>query len=64
MAKSAQAFDPATGEPAAWVTPEPVIVTWYQHAVAYAEMKWPRAGSGHRQHAGMAGTRVAFMLRL
>ena len=41
MARRGQAFDPATGEPAAWVTPEPVTVTWYQHAVAYAEMKWP-----------------------
>ena len=34
-------FDPATGEPAAWAVPEPVTVTWYQHAVAYAQMKWP-----------------------
>ena len=34
-------FDPATGEPARWKTPELVAVTWYQHAVAYAEMKWP-----------------------
>ena len=41
-ARRGQAFDPATGEPAAWVTPEPVTVTWYQHAAAYAEMKWPR----------------------
>ena len=39
-ARRGQAFDPATGEPAAWVTPEPV--TWYRHAMAYAEMKWPR----------------------
>src|SRR6266581_6938815 len=34
-------FDPVTGEPAAWTAPEPVTVTWYQHAVAYAQMKWP-----------------------
>ena len=34
-------FDPVTGEPAAWAVPEPVTVTWYQHAVAYAQMKWP-----------------------
>jgi hypothetical protein len=34
-------FDPATGEPVLWAEPEPVIVTWYQHAVAYAAMKWP-----------------------
>jgi hypothetical protein len=36
------AFDPANGEPAAWAAPEPVTATWYQHAVAYAEMKWRR----------------------
>ena len=102
-------FDPGTGKPAAWAAPEPVTITWYQHAVGYAEMKWPhlaphlrasladalatvtplltqepaagrrqagcappgtgtpstpssgvpRAGSGHRQRAGLAGTRVA-----
>jgi hypothetical protein len=38
-----QAFYPATGEPAAWVAPEPVTVTWYQHAVTHAELKWPLA---------------------
>ena len=36
------AFDTVTGEPAAWAAAEPVTVTWYQHAVAHAEMKWPR----------------------
>ena len=40
-ARRGQQFSPATGEPAAWATPEPVTVTWYQHAMAYAEMKWP-----------------------
>ncbi len=30
-------FSPATVEPAAWATPEPVTVTWYQHALAYAD---------------------------
>jgi integrase len=40
-ARQGQAFDTAIGEPAAWVAPEPVTVTWYQHAMAYAEMKWP-----------------------
>jgi hypothetical protein len=40
-ARSGTGFDPATGEPAAWAAPEPLTVTWYQHAVAYAQMKWP-----------------------
>ena len=34
-------FDPATGEPVLRAGPEPVTVTWYQHAAAYAAMKWP-----------------------
>ena len=37
-------FDPQTGEPMLWAEPEPVTVTWYQHATAYAAMKsrpWP-----------------------
>jgi hypothetical protein len=41
-ARKGAGFDPATGEPAAWAAPEPTTVTWYQHAVAYAQMKWPR----------------------
>ena len=34
-------FDPATGEPR-WAVPEPAVTTWLEHAVAYADMKWPR----------------------
>jgi hypothetical protein len=34
-------FDPQTGEPVLWAEPEPVTVTWYQHAAAYAAKKWP-----------------------
>jgi integrase len=42
-ARKGAGFDSATtGEPAGWAALEPVTVTWYQHAVAYAEMKWPR----------------------
>jgi hypothetical protein len=41
-------FDPATGEPAAWAAPEPVTVTWYQHAVAYTRMKWPHLAAHSR----------------
>jgi hypothetical protein len=33
-----QAFDPATGEPAALTAP--VMVSWYEHAIAYAEVQW------------------------
>ena len=41
-ARKGLAFAPETGEPESWAVPEPEPVTWYQHAVAYAEMKWPR----------------------
>ena len=40
-ARKGAAFAPGTGEPESWAAPGPVPVTWYQHAVAYAEMKWP-----------------------
>jgi hypothetical protein len=41
-------FDPATGEPVRWAEPEPVTVTWYQHAVAHAAMKWPALAAHSR----------------
>jgi hypothetical protein len=34
-------FDPATGEPVLWVLHQPRDTTWYQHAAAYVDMKWP-----------------------
>jgi integrase len=40
-ARKGLAFAPGTGEPESWAVAEPEPVTWYQHAVAYAEMKWP-----------------------
>jgi hypothetical protein len=47
-ARRGLAFDPAAGEPQAWAAPEPVTVTWYQHAVAYAAMKWPHLAAHSR----------------
>ena len=41
-ARNGLAFASGTGEPEAWAAPGPEAVTWYQHAMAYAEMKWPR----------------------
>jgi integrase len=41
-------FDPLTGEPAAWNLPEPVTITWYQEAAAYAVMKWPSLAAHSR----------------
>jgi hypothetical protein len=47
-ARRGQEFSPATGEPAAWATPKSVTVTWYRHAVAYAEMKWSHLAAHSR----------------
>jgi len=41
-ARRGLAFTPATREPKSWAAAEPEPVTRYRHAVAYAEMKWPR----------------------
>jgi hypothetical protein len=41
-------FDPQSGEPVLWAEPEPVSVTWYQHAAAYAAMKWPALAAHSR----------------
>ncbi len=41
-------FDPETGEPVLWAEPEPVTVTWYQHAAAHAAMKWPALAAHSR----------------
>jgi integrase len=45
-ARQGLAFDPATGEPARWATP--VAVTWHQHAIAFADMKWPQLAAHSR----------------
>ena len=46
---------PGTGEPESWAAPEPEPVTWYQHAVAYTEMKWPLPAAAF---AGQPGRRA------
>jgi integrase len=47
-ARTGLEFDPATGEPAAWNQPEPVTVTWYEHAASYAAAKWPELAAHSR----------------
>ena len=41
-ARQGPEFDPATGEPVLWAAPTPPVTTWLEHAVAYADIKWPR----------------------
>jgi hypothetical protein len=52
-ARTGLAFAPGTGEPESWAAPGPEPVTWYRHAVACAEMKWPRLAPHSR--ASLAG---------
>ena len=52
-ARKGLAFAPGTGEPESWAAPGPEPVTWYRHAVAYAEMKWPHLAPHSR--ASLAG---------
>jgi len=51
-ARQGLAFDLATGEPSSWAGPGTAAVTWHEHAVAYAAMKWPHAAAHTR--AGIA----------
>ena len=41
-------FDPVTGEPVLWAAPEPDTTTWYRHALAYTDMKWPELAAHSR----------------
>src|SRR6478752_1344360 len=43
LARQGEPFDIATGRPASWQRPEPVVVSWYEHACAFVDMKWPHA---------------------
>jgi len=61
-ARKGAEFDPVTGEPAAWAAPEPVTVSWNQHPVAYAEMKWPRLAPHSRASLADALATVTLLL--
>jgi hypothetical protein len=47
-ARKGLAFDPVTGEPVLWAAPAPGTVSWYQHAIGYADMKWPHLAAHSR----------------
>jgi integrase len=40
--KSGEAFDTETGLPVSWARANKAVPTWYQHATAFVDMKWPR----------------------
>jgi len=49
-----EVFLVATGRPVSWQQVEVVSVSWYEHALAYTDMKWPHAAGKSRQ--GIADT--------
>lgn len=44
-----EAFLVPTGRPVSWQQPEVASVSWYEHACAYVDMKWPHAAGKSRQ---------------
>ena len=61
-ARKGLAFAPGTGEPESWPAPGPEPVTWYRHAVAYAEMKWPHLAPHSRASLADALATVTSLL--
>jgi integrase len=61
-ARKGLAFAPGTGEPEAWAAPEPEPVTWYRHAVAYAQMKWPHLAPHSRASLADALATITLLL--
>jgi integrase len=49
LSRQGEPFDIATGRPVSWQRPEQVVTSWYEHACAYVDMKWPRAAGKSRQ---------------
>jgi integrase len=47
-ARQGYAFDVATGQPE-HLTRQLATVTWYEHAIAFVDMKWARASPRHRK---------------
>jgi len=61
-ARKGLAFAPGAGEPESWAAPGPEPVTWYRHAVAYAEMKWPHLAPHSRASLADALATVTSLL--
>lgn len=44
-----ESFLVLTGRPVSWQRAETASVSWYEHACAYVDMKWPQAAGKSRQ---------------
>ncbi|MEU6700472.1 hypothetical protein [Pseudonocardia sp. NPDC046786] len=49
LARQGEPFDVATGQPISRLRTEAPTQRWYDHACAYADMKWPHAAGKSRQ---------------
>ncbi|HEY5990841.1 MAG TPA: site-specific integrase [Streptosporangiaceae bacterium] len=61
-ARAGKPFDPATGLPAQPKPAAPAGLTWYQHARAYAQMKWPDLAAKSRRATAEALTTITLAL--
>jgi integrase len=61
-ARDGTPFDPATGLPARPRPAAPADITWYQHARAYAQMKWPGLAAKSRRATAEALTTITVAL--
>jgi integrase len=61
-ARDGTPFDPATGVPAPPKSAAPPDVTWYQHARAYAQLKWPDLAAKSRRATAEALTTITLAL--
>ncbi|GEL16334.1 hypothetical protein [Pseudonocardia asaccharolytica] len=49
LTRQGEPFDIATGQPVYRRRTEPVRISWYDHACAYVDMKWPHAAGKSQQ---------------
>lgn len=49
VTRRGEAFVIATGRPVSWQRPQGSVTSWYDHACAYVDMKWPHAAGKSRQ---------------
>jgi len=61
-ARDGTPFDPATGQPARPAPDPSAVVTWYEHACAYSQMKWPDLAAKSRRSTAEALTTITLAL--
>jgi integrase len=61
-ARDGKPFDPATGHPVRSKPAGPPAVTWYEHARAYSQMKWPDLAAKSRRSTAEALTTITLAL--